>query len=65
MSATYLFRYLNAAGGVLRLHLKQCADDAEALKLAAGTFLEYERLEISRGETIIWAGPRGGFAKAA
>jgi hypothetical protein len=65
VSATYLFRYLNAAGGVIRMHLKQCIDDAEALKLAAGAVLEYERLEIRRGDTVIWAGPRGEFAAAA
>jgi hypothetical protein len=65
VSTTYLFRYLNGAGGVIRMHLKQCIDDAEALKLAAGALLEYERLEIRRGDTIIWAGPRGQFAAAA
>ena len=47
------------------MHLKQCADDAEALKLAAGARLEYQRLEIRRGDTIIWAGPRDRFAAAA
>jgi hypothetical protein len=54
----YLFRYFNAGGGVLRLHLKPCANDAEALALIAAAPQDYESFEISRGETIIWSGPR-------
>jgi len=54
----YLFRYFNAAGGVLRLHLKPCASDAEALAVMTAAPQDYETFEISRGDTIIWSGPR-------
>jgi hypothetical protein len=54
----YLFRYFNEAGGVLRLHLKPCADDFEAFAFLATVRQDYDRFEVCRGETIVWSGPR-------
>jgi hypothetical protein len=56
--AQYLFRYFNAAGGVLRLHLKPCASDAEALAVMTAAPQDHESFEISRNDTVIWSGPR-------
>ncbi|HEX3653746.1 MAG TPA: hypothetical protein VHU18_13085 [Rhizomicrobium sp.] len=54
----YLFRYFNAAGGVLRLHLKPCADDFEAFAFLATVKQDYDRFEVCRGDAVVWSGPR-------
>lgn len=54
---SYLFRYLTLAGGVLCLHVRPCASDEEAFKVATAAPHGYDRLEIRRGDTVIWSGP--------
>ena len=52
-------------GGVPRLHVRPCADDEEAFRIAAAAPRDYDRLEIRRRETMIWSGPPLSSAEAA
>jgi hypothetical protein len=54
----YLFRYFNAGGGLLRLHMKACAGDAEAFAIVNAAPQDFDSFEISRDDAVIWSGPR-------
>jgi hypothetical protein len=56
MRTTYVFRYFNAEGGMIRMCMKQCADEREALRIAVADCGECQRIQISTGGRIIWSG---------
>jgi hypothetical protein len=56
MQVTYLFRYFDAEGGMIRMCIKQCADREEAMRLAIIDCGECHRIQISTGDRIIWSG---------
>jgi hypothetical protein len=56
MPGTYIFRYFNADGGLIRMSMKQCASMREALATAVIDCGECVRIQISMGDRIIWSG---------
>lgn len=56
MPGTYIFRYFNANGGLIRMSMKQCPSMREALAMAVADCGECERIQISIGDRIVWSG---------
>ena len=64
-SAAYIFRYLRADGGFLRIVQSDCAGDAAALRAAADEQRDYAALEISCDGRLVWCGLREDALAAA
>jgi hypothetical protein len=56
MPGTYIFRYFNPEGGLIRMSMKQCASMREALAIAVADCGECQRIQISLGDRIVWSG---------
>jgi hypothetical protein len=56
MPGTYIFRYFNSDGGLIRMSMKQSASMRDALGIAVSDCGECERIQISMGDRVLWSG---------